>query len=140
MGIDYSHSAGYGIVLTTYDDNFEELARKLKVVPYGYESYEAFVAEVPDEGERADYFDAYKVIEFICKKYGLNFATAGDSYSGELCYLIGDAHSDNFWFEPIAGGPSHPFDVGTLNVKLHRLMDDLDISRTIGYYSGMHIY
>lgn len=146
MGVSYTHSYGYGIVV---EPGFvtRELLQGIGYYPrYGrLNSLEAFQRVVEEEYD-GDLYEAwcgedsddYEVIEFVCKKYGLNFATAGDHYRGEICYLIGDVRSDyNFWFERI--GPENPLDVEATDEKLRRFMQDTNTDYNIGFYSGMSI-
>ena len=142
MGVDYSHSAGYGIVLSQEDgDDFVAMAIKAKVKPYGYDSFDQFMAEVMDEDERNDaYDDDYEIVDALSRKYGLSYLVAGSSYSGELCFLLGDGHSDNnFWFEEINSVPN-PINIAEIEAKLERFMIEMGISKKIAYYSGMHVY
>ena len=147
MGTIYTHSYGYGIVV---EPGFvtSELLRVIEFHPYyGPPSDFAALQKVAEDEYDGDLYEAwmnecgsddYEVIEFACKKYGLNFATAGDHYSGDICYLIGDVRSDhNFWFERI--GPENPLEVEATDEKLRRLMQETNIDYIIGFYSGMSI-
>ena len=146
MGVSYTHSYGYGIVV---EPGFvtRELLQGIGYYPrYGrLNSLEAFQRVVEEEYD-GDLYEAwcgedsddYEVIEFVCKKYGLNFATAGDHYRGEICYLIGDVRSDyNFWFEESAMFTQ--FNIDETEKKLYRFMSDIGKVFKIGFYSGMSI-
>ena len=150
MGVDHSFAAGYGVVLT-YEDITTDLIKTLEYFPSysSWKSHEEWATEVLEEYEDGDLAEAARdyngnedVIEFICKKYGLNYATAGSSYSGELCWLVGEVTSggsNDYWFEEVAPDPVFT-SYDEVNEKLATLKADLGLNLKVSHYAGMHVY
>lgn len=146
MGVTYTHSAGYGIVVER-DCITDELLRVIEYHPDDGDlnSLDAFHAAADERygGDLCEAWenedgDTYEVVAFICRKYGLNFATAGSHYDGEICYLVGDASSDhNFWFEE--SSMFTQFNIDETEKRLYRFMSDIGKTFKIGFYSGMSI-
>jgi hypothetical protein len=120
MGVEYAAASGYGFVLGPEDD-WERIGQILGV-----------------DMEDGDYSD-FEVVEAICKKYNLNYATAGDSYSGLLYFLIGNTFEvDIYKFKKIRI-VSDANQMGILN-RMYKAIDELGIEDDLGYYSGLHVY
>ena len=120
MGIDYSASSGYGFVLKN-DEDWEAMAGKLGV------AYEG---------------DDYEVLEALCSKYQVDYATAGDSYSGEVQYLIGDvrtSHIYDFQESDFMFLKKDDFNVDMF-LKLEEILSTLELDRDIKFYTGLHVY
>jgi len=120
MGVDYSASSGYGFVLTS-DDDWEAMAEKLGVA---YED------------------DDYDILEALCSKYQVDYATAGDSYSGEVQYLIGDVrttHIYDFESSDFTFLTKDDFDT-SLHLKLKDILSILGLDRDVKFYTGLHVY
>lgn len=150
MGVDHSFAAGYGIVLT-YDDITTDLIKKVGYLPSytEYKSHLEWAAAMQEDYEddlaeaAIDYNGIEDVIEFICREYGLEYATAGSSYSGELCWLIGAVTSggyNEYWFKEVE--PSPVFSgYDEVNEKLATLKAELGLNgHKVSHYAGMHVY
>ena len=149
MGVDHSFAAGYGIVLT-YDDITTDLIKKVGYFPSytEYKSHFEWAAAMQEDYEddlvsaAIDYNGLEDVIEFICRRYGLQYATAGSSYSGELCWLIGAVTSggyNEYWFEEVTPDPVFT-GYDDVNEKLATLKAELGLDLKVSHYAGMHVY
>ena len=151
MGVDHSYSAGYGIVLT-YDDITTDTIKTLGYFPsYSqWTNHDDWAKEMIEEYEDEDLVEAARdysgiedVVEFICKKYGLSYATAGSSYSGELCWLIGGGMTggwNEYWFTEVAPDPEFT-SYDEVNEKLATLKAELGLNgHKVAHYAGMHVY
>lgn len=150
MGVDHSFAAGYGIVLV-YDDITTDLIKKVGYFPsYSqWTNHDDWAKEMIEEYEDEDLVEAARdysgiedVIEFICRRYGLQYATAGSSYSGELCWLIGAVTSggyNEYWFEEVTPAPVFT-GYDDVNEKLATLKAELGLDLKVSHYAGMHVY
>lgn len=140
MGVDYTYSSGYGIVLER-EDFTEDLIYNIEYCPVwdSFTSHEEWLASTGDD--ILDDLDIDDVIEFLCRKYKLEYSSAGNHYTGEVCWLIGSVHSDsNYWFDEISINNSLG-DIHQVKLRLERLKLDLGfgINKKISYYSGMAV-
>lgn len=154
MGVDHSYSAGYGIVLE-YDDITSDVIEKLQYFPNysgmtSHQDWLNYIKEQYGDDEEIDQAEAVSdyngledVIEFMCTKYGLQYSTAGSSYSGELCWLLGaitSGGSNDYWFTEVTPDIDKFAGYEEVERKINELKSDLGLDRKLGHYAGMHIY
>jgi len=128
MGVDYSSVSGYGFALDSQEDDLRGMAERV-----------GFVNEQDEDDP--DYFDGYEFVDWLCSKFGLNYGVAGDSYSGELFYLIGVGIQGTSLYG------LQEFKLRTIlptvddSFKIQSALDAIGIpDRHVAFYSGMHVW
>lgn len=124
MGIDYAAVSGFGFVLSHETDDLEEIAKNIGFV---------------DKYEQG-YTDEYELAEFICSKYGLEYAVAGDSMSGDTCVLIGNVQSVDVYGLAETPMPKRFDKDAELLTKLNNAIRGIGVPKEVAFYAGMHIY
>jgi hypothetical protein len=138
MGIDWASVGGYGFILDNKDDLFK-IAKEQLIYPSGYDSYEHFITYT--EGDLEGNITDEEIIEEICNKHDLTYVTAGDSWSGEIGWLIGvdlvilNRYTSNKYDKFI----ELPVDTSVYD-KLRIVQDALGIVKPIKIYIGLHVY
>lgn len=149
MGVDHSFAAGYGIVFEC-DSITNDLIKKVGYFPSytEYKSHLEWAAAMQEDYEddlvsaAHDYNGLEDVIDFICREYGFEYATAGSSYSGELCWLVGGGITvgrNDYWFEEVTPEPAFS-GYAEVDEKLAKLKSDLGLDLKVAHYAGMHVY
>lgn len=134
MGVDYRAVAGYGFIFSELSDDLVELATR---AGYDFDVHGYY----DDEDEAKDNFDPYEFYDWLCTKYGVKFACAGNAYDGDCYALIGVGKSTSlFGFEETSQYMIETVIDDDLNSKLERILRDLGIEKKIGYYTGLYIY
>lgn len=117
MGVYYSAVSGYGFVLSHETDDLEQIAKNVGL----------------------DYTDEYDLAEAICSKYGLKYAMAGDSMSGDICILIGNVQSIGIYGLAETPMPRKFDQDAELLTKLNNAIRGIGVPKEIAFYTGMHI-
>lgn len=94
-----------------------------------------------DEDKEGEYWrddvDLHEALEFIAKHYDLQSFTAGNSYSGEVEYLIGDGvTSRTFGWTKVLP----PKLTKATEIKLYNLVRDLGSDEQPAWYAGLHVW
>lgn len=119
MGVDYAAVSGYGFVLDPEEDDVEGMAKSL-----GYNEDESY----------------YEAVDWLCQQYGVQFVSAGNAYSNETVYLIGDVEfTDVFGLAEVTSIKVLSDSIITES-KLNKMLSDLGIQKKIAHYSGLYVY
>lgn len=115
MGVEYSAAAGYGFVLGPSTD-WQKLRTILDLDEEDWDS---------------------EIVEAICRKYGLKYVSAGDSYDGTIYHLVGEVFEvSEYRFREIP----EIKDIVDLRYKIFDALRDLELDIPVGHYAGMHVY
>lgn len=134
MGVDYRAVSGYGFILSDWNDSVADIAER---AGFDFDPHNQY----DDVEDAKDDFDPYEFYEWLCQKYGVTFATAGNAYDGDVYALIGVSQSsDLFGFEEASKYLIEVSIDDELNSKLERMLSDLGLEKKIGYYTGLYIY